>query len=69
MRTLPRELLHQAGRAAAIYLLVALLGAGAAIVQALIVPLHQTEPADADSDEPATTGEPSAVGVRWINPR
>lgn len=66
MRSLFQELLHQVGRAVAVYLLVAFLAAGAAVVQTLVVSPPQTDP---DTEEPPTSGEPSVTGVRWINPR
>lgn len=66
MRSLSQELLHQVGRAIVVYLLVALLAVGAVVVQALIALPQQAEP---DSDEPQISSAPSAIGVRWIDPR
>lgn len=69
MRSLSQELLHQVGRAIVVYMLVALLAASVAIVQALIVSPQQTEQSEpADDKEPKTSGEPSAAGRRWIDP-
>lgn len=61
-----QELLHQVGHAAAVYVVVAFLAAGAAVVQTLVVSPPQSEP---DTEEPQTSGEPSAIGMRWIDPR
>lgn len=68
MRSLSQELLHQAGRAAAIYMLVALLAVSAAVTQALIFSPQPTEQADPESGERRTSSAPSATGGRWINP-
>lgn len=66
MRSLAQELLHQVGRATALYLLVVLLAVGAAVVQALVALPQQAKPT---SYEPQISGAPSTIGVRWIDPR
>lgn len=69
LRTLPGELLRHAGRALVIYLFMALIGAGTTVLMAVTVPSVPSENAAPEPDQPQTSGEASATGSSWIDPR